>query len=81
MARSITDKGYVNLMKGLIAQGRRDILRNKPDTTRRRQAEAFFRSRWFERMTGLDGKKVLAQFQSEYDQKHPQKGASDHEGH
>lgn len=81
MARSITDKGYVNLMKGLIAQGRRDILRSLPGTTRRRQAEAFFRSHWFESMTGLDGKAVLAQFQREYDQKHPQKGESDHEGH
>lgn len=69
----IDPQGAQNLLQAMIHQAAQDVLHRKPGSYIRIDAENFFRSAWFEKLTGLDGKHILKQLQAEYDKKHPPK--------
>ena len=55
----ITDEGYVELVKAIVEQAKDDILHGSPGTMRRVDAEEFFMSDFFGKLTGLDGELIL----------------------
>lgn len=71
--KDIDPQGAQNLVQAIVRQARVDVLNNKPGTPARRSAEVFFRSAWFETLTGFNGKPVLKKLQAIYDKRHPKK--------
>ena len=65
-AENITDDGYINLVKAIVARASHDVTRFKPGTQVRIQAEKFFESEHFNALTGLDGQAILRDLREEY---------------
>ena len=61
------------LLQAMVRQAAWDVLHSKPGSYVRIEAENFFRSAWFEMLTGLDGNLILQKLLAEYDKKHPPK--------
>lgn len=59
MKKTMSDEGYINLVNAIVSRARSDIMYNKPGSSERIDAEAFFRSPWFEQLTGGDGRAAL----------------------
>ena len=74
MGRDICDEGACNLIRAIVNSAKNDVLRCSPVSEVRKDAERFFRSRWFEALTGFSGIPMLRQLQAEYDRKHKKKG-------
>lgn len=71
--RDVDTDGAHALVQAIVRQARVDVLNNKPGHPTRRSAEVFFRSPWFELLTGVDGKPLLKKLQAIYDKRHPKK--------
>lgn len=69
----IDEHGAHLLLEGMVRQAAWDVLHSKPGNYVRIEAENFFRSAWFEQLTGLNGSLILQKLLAEYDKKHPPK--------
>lgn len=72
--KDIDPQGAANLIEAIVRQAAWDVLHSKPNSETRMRTERFFLSRYFTRLTGLDGKIILKQLRAMYDKKHPPKG-------
>ena len=75
--REMNDKGVQNLIEGIVRQAaddyrnaRRGELRSRDQghyipSALKRECERFFRSSWFEMLTGLDGEAILEKLEAE----------------
>ncbi len=68
--KEIDTQGYINLVEAMVKQARQDVLKSKPGSVVRKDAEKFLSSHYFTGLTGLDGKPLLRMLQAEYDEKH-----------
>lgn len=69
MNKTIHPKGAELLVRGIVAQARRDYFDSSPGTCTRQEVERFFLSHHFGILTGLDGHEVLKQLHAEYEKK------------
>lgn len=63
---SISDEGYVCLVKAIVQQASDDVSHLSPNACHRISAEAFFLSPYFEALTSLDGKTILRKLHEEH---------------
>lgn len=63
--RHIDSDGARSLVEAIVNQAKLDVLNYEPDTVVRRDAEKFFNSKWFESLTGLNGKPILRELRIE----------------
>ena len=74
--KDIDPQGAENLINGIVRQAKTDFMHGKPDSEMHKDAVKFFRSKYFEVLTGLDGQAFLRQLEKEYEKKHKKhKGA------
>lgn len=71
--KDINPDGYVYLVQKLVHDARFDFMHSKPGQNRRTDAEEFVLSQWFSDLTGLEGWKVLREWDREYESKHKRK--------
>ena len=69
----IDQDGAQTLVQEMVRAASWDVMHSPPGSRVRLDAEIFFRSDWFEKLTGLNGKQILQELQAEYDKKHPPK--------
>jgi len=72
--RYIHPEGYTNLLCAIVRRAREDIMGYPPCAYVRIDAEQFFTSGDCDSLTGLDGRRILAQIHAEYNRRH-RKGA------
>ena len=65
--------GAENLVNAIIRQAKTDYMHGKPDSELHKDAERFFKSKYFEVISGLDGHAVLRDLKEAYDKKHQKK--------
>lgn len=63
--RHIDSDGASSLVEAIVNQAKLDVLNYEHDTAVRRDAEEFFNSKWFECLTGLNGKPLLRELRIE----------------
>lgn len=68
---SITDEGYIALVKAIVARACHDVTHFKPGTQIRIQAEKFFESDHFANLTGLDGEAILRDLRKKAEKRKP----------
>jgi len=72
-ADKITDEGCIALVKAIVARAGQDVTKHAPGTRIRVDAENFFKSEFFNALTGLEGEPILRELQEEYRRKHTRK--------
>ena len=66
----LSDEAFVVLVSAILAQAAEDVIRLRPQSAVRMEAEAFFSSRYFFQLTGInDGLPVLEKLKQEYNRK------------
>ena len=69
--QELFDSGCLSLIEAIVCQAAKDYLHaakrrnNRRSQTRMREAARFFRSAYFRRLTGTDGKQILKQIRKE----------------
>lgn len=70
---TISDDGYINLVKAIVHRASEDVTHFKPGTRVREEAEQFFASDYFHELTGLDGEAVLRDLRARHKKNKPDK--------
>lgn len=70
-AETISDDGYINLVKAIVHRASEDVTHFKPGTRLREEAEQFFASDYFHALTGLDGGAVLRDLRARHKKNNP----------
>lgn len=75
--RNVHPDGYSALVCAIVQRAKNDVLKFKPGTPLREDAERFFLSDYFQKITGMDGEPILKRLIAEYNRKHRKKGAQE----
>lgn len=74
--KDIDPQGAENLVRGIVSRAKIDFMKSKPDSEVHKETVRFFRSAYFEMLTGLDGEAFLHDLNKQYEKKHKKnKGA------
>lgn len=63
----ICPEGAINLIRGIVKQAIRDFLNTPPESRLHLESEHFFLHPGFEKLTGMDGKRLLQVLDREYE--------------
>lgn len=67
--KPIDDQGAINLIAAIVDRTAKDFMATTPNSASRAEIEKEILSNHFERLTGLDGGKLINHLQKRYDKK------------
>lgn len=69
-ASDLDTNGCIALIQALVNRARLDFMVAKPGSSLRKELEQFFRSGYFETLTGCNGEALLDKLRKEYNKLH-----------